>query len=273
MVRWEDDAIDAARAELDARFEPGEAARVRGLRALRSVHDPIARRDRGASTGAPAPGHHVDDHRRLGWGTTLDNGALLVESQRLLAEIAPDLQYRFDHVRVSDCGYLAHLTQVGTREGGAFESPFVYVAALDASGRPDRFDLWDVEQAEQALARFDEFRASTSPAVILAPNAAELISAFVLFDADDGRSARREAWARWAVIELEVAATVWLGADLCDGFDARDGARVRSLCADDLLYDDRRRTGVGRMAGLEIFEIDDFTAARGRFEELCAARI
>jgi ketosteroid isomerase-like protein len=84
-------------------------------------------------------------------------------------------------------------------------------------------------------------------------NAAGLCTALIFFDPDDARAVQREAWARWAAIEPDVAATIGLIADLCDAFDAHDPARWRALCADDLVYADHRRTGLGHLEGPDAF--------------------
>ena len=151
LVLFDADDEAAAFAELDRRYAAGEGDTA-GWRALRAVHGAIERRDWAASTAAFAPRFAVTDRRRLGWGPTLSNAEMFTESQRSLVELAPDVRYRFDHVRASPRGYLTQLAQIGTRDGGPFESPFVYVATLDASGRPQHFDLWDVDGADAAVA-------------------------------------------------------------------------------------------------------------------------
>jgi hypothetical protein len=54
---------------------------------------------------------------------------------------------------------------LGTREGGAFESQFLLVSELDASGWIRRLDFYDTHRLEAALARFDEINAITPRAV------------------------------------------------------------------------------------------------------------
>jgi len=146
------------------------------------VHDAIARRDWDAVTAALAPDFAADDHRPLRFGTLLNSAELFSRSQRALAELAPDFRYRFDHVRVSSGGYLTQLAQVGAREGGAFESPFLYVAALGASGRPNRFDFYDVDALDVACARFAELAATTATVAMQ--------RAWAVFDSGDFDAAR-----------------------------------------------------------------------------------
>jgi ketosteroid isomerase-like protein len=358
VVRWDDDAIDAAWAELDARFEAGEGAAHPYVAGYFASGAAIRSRDWDALAAVCAPKFRMRDHRLLGWGTMANDTATFVRVIQSAVELAPDARYRDDHVRICARGTLVGSALCGTREGGAFESPFLRVTEVDAQSRILSHDLYEMSDFARALARFEEIRAgdsrdphATTPNAasaamdrwaaaydvgfdtgdwepmralcapghvfddrrrlallsgdrelmiasarervamgarpqrrllgsagervavetilwsggpsdgpfeieyvgVIEADAAGLISAFVLFDADDGRAAQREAWARWAAIEPEVAATVSLVADLCDGFDARDGTRVRSLCADDLVYEDHRRTGVGRIDGAAAF--------------------
>ncbi len=247
---------------------------------------------------------------------------------------------------------------MGTREGGAFESPFVSVGAHDAAGRIVRWDLYDVDQLDQARARFEAIGAPTDPlATIAKSNAAfaalsrwqaafdegsatddwtamrslcaagmvfddrrrrALLSgdremmvasarerarsggrpvsrlvgtagdrvvvsrvlwsggppdgrweveylvvveidetgsftAMIFFDLDDARAAQREAWARWAAIDPAAAPWVAIIGTAIDGFDAQDGKRLRTLFANDVVVDDHRRTGFGRIEGADAY--------------------
>ena len=57
---------------------------------------------------------------------------------------------------MSDQRFLYITTWLGTREGGAFETPSVIVCELDATDRIRRFDQYDVDQLEEVKARFAE---------------------------------------------------------------------------------------------------------------------
>ena len=300
----------------------------------------------------------LHDHRLLGWGTTLGDAWTLVRAQQALVELAPDCDYRLDHLRISGRVHLTQITLVGTREGGAFESPFVSVGAHDAAGRLLRWDLYDVDQLDQARARFEAIGAPLDPlAAIARPNAtvamlerwqaafdagaasddwdamrelcatgmifedrkrlallsgdrelmvasarerarsggraefrlvgtagdrvavgrvlwsggppdgrfeieylslhevdeAGLFAAMIFFDLDDARAAQREAWARWAAIDPAAAPWVALVGAAIEGFDAQDGKRLRALFADDVVVDDHRRTGFGRIEGADAY--------------------
>ena len=70
-VRFDADDLDAAYAELDARFEAGEGARYGAATAAnRAMREAYTRRDWEALTAAFALTFSADDHRLLGWGTT-----------------------------------------------------------------------------------------------------------------------------------------------------------------------------------------------------------
>ncbi len=79
------------------------------------------------------------------------------------------------------------------------------------------------------------------------------IAAMIFFDLDDARAAQREAWARWAVIDPTVAArTAGLG-EVIDAWNAEDAERLRAVFAEDLVVEDHRRTGTGRIEGREAY--------------------
>jgi hypothetical protein len=158
-VRWDDDALEAAFAELDARFAAGEGAASGAFAAVERVYASIYRRDREALLAQLAPGFRVDDHRRLGWGRTLDSGEMLFRANETLLELAPDFRYRVDHFAVRGRAFLTQVAQVGTREGGPFESPFLYAGTVDERGLLTPFEIYDVEEIEAARARFDALAA------------------------------------------------------------------------------------------------------------------
>jgi tetratricopeptide (TPR) repeat protein len=153
QVRFDPDDLEAATAELDARYAAGEGGVL-----WRVNHDLFAaafRRDREACLAALAPGFFVVDHRRLGFGRTIDTPDAFFRSQEALVELAPDIRYRFDHFETRGSAYLCHTTQIGTRDGGAFERPLVYTGRADAQGRLTHFDAYDPDRVEEAQARFE----------------------------------------------------------------------------------------------------------------------
>ncbi len=153
-MRFEADDLDAAYAELDARYAEGEAA---GQRSFGASGRAVASRDWEALAAELAPELVATDHRRLGW-ETMHGPAAYIASLRALVELAPDSRLRIAHDRSSERARLTVATWLGTREGGDFELPRVVVAELDRAGRISRYDFYDPEQIDDARARFAELR-------------------------------------------------------------------------------------------------------------------
>ncbi len=364
-VRFDPDDLDAAHAELEARFEAGEGLRYSAaVTANRAIRDTGTQHDWEALTAALAPTFSADDHRLLGWGTTLADRATFVRSQQALAELAPDFRLRAEHLRISDRGFFVQGAQYGTREGGAFESPLLAVAEVDAAGLVLHYDLYDVDDYEQARARFDALGARATPVpstpFVPKPNTATasmertwaafdvgdldavralcatgfqwddrrplvgmsgdvelmiasarerlaigshlekrvvigtagnriaiarvlwaggppegrfeveylalhevdeagLCRALIFFDVDDEFTAKREARDRWLAIDPVAAAVVGAQARFIDAWNDCDRARVRATLADDLIVDDHRRTGMGRIDDVEVY-VDSIVA-------------
>jgi class 3 adenylate cyclase len=157
-VGFDLDDLDAAYAELDRRWEAGEAAAHQpAVRAHEKWLSAVADRDWVALEASVSPDFRIADHRRLGWGSTLSDPATFVQSQRALFELAPDYRHRLDHLRAAAGATLSQLTEWGTREGGPFENVFLCLGSeIDEQGRYRRGDLYDLDQVHQALARFAE---------------------------------------------------------------------------------------------------------------------
>ena len=101
MFTFDPDDVDAAYAELDARFEASladEPSAVPG--SMRDLLLAMKDRDWDEVRANCAPGFSIDDRRRLGLGGLWQGVDTLIESQRALAELSPDASYRVDHTRV-----------------------------------------------------------------------------------------------------------------------------------------------------------------------------
>jgi ketosteroid isomerase-like protein len=157
-VCFDTDALDAAYAELDARYAAGEAARfvavTSGGRAFAAA---VAARDWEALAALLAPELVVYDHRPLGW-ETLHGPAPLVKGWQAMVELAPDVRLRIDHATTSDRASLAALTISGTHEGGEFEDLRIIVHEYDGNGRICQHDIFGIDQLDAARARFEELR-------------------------------------------------------------------------------------------------------------------
>jgi hypothetical protein len=158
---FDPDDTDAAYAEIDARYEAGEAAVfAHGRDSGRGLLDPFHARDWGAVAASLAPGFVLVDHRPLGWGRLDDR--TYVESLKALVELSPDARLRCDHAWRCERGVLGVFLLSGTRDGGAFEEPRVVVAEHDSRGRQTRQDHYTLDQLERARARFEELGAGSA---------------------------------------------------------------------------------------------------------------
>jgi hypothetical protein len=195
--------LDAATAELDARYAAGEAAaHPRVLAATQAFRAAFAKRDWEAVAAQYAEGVVVHDHRLLGW-EPIHGTAAYVESLRTLVELAPDVRIQSDHIALNERGLLWVARWAGTREGGPFDSPWIVVSEHDASGRVLRFDTYDLDQLDAARARFE---ALLPDPLRIPPNAAA------------------RAFDRMA-----------------EAFRAWDPAALRTLVSEDFRFEDRRR--------------------------------
>ena len=215
FVRFDADALDAAYAELDARYERGEAAsyaRVWGMR--RRGERAIAARDWEALAAAFAPGFVSEDHRSVGvW--SLDSGADYLAGIRVLFDLAPDAVVRTYHVLgLDERRFLAVTGSTGTREGGAFELWAVTVESHGADGRIERLNLFGLDQLEQARARYAALAAEAPRIENLATRAGERgaaawrahdWAAFDLLLAPGHRSVDRRG-----IVQLELDREGWL---------------------------------------------------------------
>ena len=160
MVMLDPDDLDAAYAVLDERFTAGEGAGSVGWAEQRAWIENFAHRDWEALASRYPPDLKVHDHRALGWGEV--SGAAYIDLLRSLVELAPDVRLRLDHFVGRGRGALTLAEMIGTRDGGAFELARLVVRELDESGRPRRLDHYDLDQLDQARARFED--ASPRPA-------------------------------------------------------------------------------------------------------------
>ncbi len=206
LIRFDPDKLDAAYAELDRRYAAGEAAAFPHVaETMRAFREAFARRDWDALAARMSSDLVVDDHRLLGWETVRGADAY-VQTLHSLVDLAPDAQARLDHVEMSQLGLLWIGAWVGTRDGGAFETPWITVSEHDARGIVLRFDQYDLNQLAAARARFDELRPDP---LRIPPNAATR-----------ARDRSFEAW------------------------HAGDWDALRALAANDFCFEDRSKRGL-----------------------------
>jgi ketosteroid isomerase-like protein/tetratricopeptide (TPR) repeat protein len=158
-VRFDPDDLDAAYAELDRRWETDSD----WAGSLRALGDAITARDWGSIPALMAPSFVQHDHRRLSLLGTTRGAEAWANNLRTLVELAPDAVLRAGHARTTPRGWMLQSTWEGTREGGAFELPFVAVHEVDERGALVRADLYDLDQVDEAFARFEALSAERHP--------------------------------------------------------------------------------------------------------------
>ena len=361
VVAFDPDDLDAAYTDLDERYSSGEgAAHDLVPAASAALSDAMNRRDWDAVAAICHPTYRVNDHRLLGWGTTLEDAATLIRSQEALVELSSDARYCTDHLRTTDSASLGWVTRTGTREGGEFANSFINVVGWNREGKALSMDVYDCEQLDEAYARFDGLRSGAiarydeapvepnaacvamdgwhaafnagvdtgdwdfmrracAPAMVfedrrrmvllsgdcelMIASASErvatgarpeirllgtagdrvavwrmlwtggpvdgrfeieyisvtevdesgLITSILLLDNDDPRAAQREAWARWAAVDPVAAQWVDVISTVADSYNDHDTTALRAIYAEDIVVDDRRRTGFGRIAGPDAY--------------------
>ena len=160
IVLFEPADLDAAYAELDARFAAGEAAGcARAWAAPCAFAAAWNARDFDALRALATPVYVGQDHRRLLWGSMLSDPAVWIRSLQIMVEIAPDFRCRIDRVLcLAERGAFVEAVEMGTRDGGAFETRYFWVTEVDDAGRMPRFDLYDIDQIDQARAPSPSWR-------------------------------------------------------------------------------------------------------------------
>jgi ketosteroid isomerase-like protein len=157
VVVHDPEDLDAAYAELDARYEAVEGAAYAAHHTLnRAFTRAIATGDWAHVVALCAPTFVEYDHRSLAVGGTTRGGEAWVQNFSTLVDLPPDTVMLFDHLRSAAGGYLFHVTWRGSREGGVYEIPLAGVIEVDERGRFARADIYDPEQLDEALARFGE---------------------------------------------------------------------------------------------------------------------
>ncbi|NJN40833.1 MAG: hypothetical protein HC807_08545, partial [Gammaproteobacteria bacterium] len=163
--------------------------------------------------------------------------------------------------------------QMGTREGGAFENPFLYVGAWNHSGRILGGDIYDIDRFDEAYARFEELSVRPDPdslAVTTKPDgsstgrvkpvpgragraesdemrADEMTPQTARLDRTGLGGSRGQLPARGSghaaiakLTKASVAMDRW-ATTFAHGFDTGDWAPMRRICAPGMTFEDRRR--------------------------------
>jgi hypothetical protein len=152
--RWDPEDEDAAWADLDRRFDAGEGAAFAGF--FGRFANGVAERDWDAFTALCSPEIVEHDHRPLtSIGITRRRDAYVQKNLGVWTEIA-DAILRFVHVRGDEHAALVQISWEGGQDDARFEVPQICVGELDAQGRLARVDVYELDQLDAALARFEE---------------------------------------------------------------------------------------------------------------------
>ncbi|MCW2561660.1 MAG: putative ATPase, partial [Mycobacterium sp.] len=155
-VFFDPDDINSAIAELTARWiASGEVAHPDVIESVQQINEIVSRHDWDAIAKHFAGASYVN-HRQLaqaGTGTIAD----WLSSMRTIESLVPDFWVELAEVLTrSAIGIVGRMTLKGTStEGSAIEIPYVLLILFDG-GRVTRFEAFDEDQRDLAMARFDE---------------------------------------------------------------------------------------------------------------------
>ncbi len=207
-VRFDLEALDAAYAELDARYAAGEAAaHPDAQRAVQAFQRANAAGETETLVSLLVRDLILADHRVLGWGT-LRSRVEILAVMRSRFDLRPDTRLRVNHVVLSDRAVLTAFCWTGSEAEGAYETPLIEVGALGTDGRITRLDVYDLDQLDAARARFAEL--SSAPRRRVRPNAVTVLLA------------RLDA----AVAARDVGALPMLLSESCEEVDHTTGATL-----------------------------------------------
>jgi ketosteroid isomerase-like protein len=156
LILFDPDDRRAACAEAQARFASGEAAAIGGQAPIAALVAALGRHDWEALRGALARDAAICDRRALAIMGEVDREQW-IESLRTLADLAPDVDWELSRLLAwNGHGRVGVGRRFGTaRDGGPFEDVFVAVL-LTHGDLVQRYEFFDVADADRALARFEE---------------------------------------------------------------------------------------------------------------------
>jgi class 3 adenylate cyclase/ketosteroid isomerase-like protein len=155
-VVFDPDDLDAAYAELDARYAAGEGAPyARLLEHLTEFRRVAAALEPDAMRRLLPDDFTMRNHMRFattGEEFTRDRYAA---SMPVFRQMGVTLRLRLDHLRVCSRAAIADSMLIGSQDGGDFERPQIAVFRHDGE-RVHRLEIFDADELEQALARYAE---------------------------------------------------------------------------------------------------------------------
>jgi hypothetical protein len=155
-VSFDPDDLDGAMAELTERWiASGEGAHPGVIEVVQRINEIVSRHDWDATARHFAGVAYVN-HRQLGQSGT-STIADWLSSMRTIGSLVPDFWVELAEVLTrSAVGIVGRMALKGTsNDGGAIEIPYVLLILLDGD-RVTRFEAFDEDQRDLALARFDE---------------------------------------------------------------------------------------------------------------------
>jgi class 3 adenylate cyclase/tetratricopeptide (TPR) repeat protein/ketosteroid isomerase-like protein len=159
IVVFDPNDLDAAHAELDARYATGEAAPYARTWDKWAAHTrAIVERDWEQLASLFTSDLVIEDHRPIG-PLVVRSRDEYVASCRALLDLRPDARLRVKHVLALD--HRRALTVVGWEGSGAegtFAISAVVVTEYGADGLRRREDLYSLDQLDEARARFADLR-------------------------------------------------------------------------------------------------------------------
>jgi hypothetical protein len=168
-VGFDLDDLDAAYAELDARYAAGEGAPYAALYAallanLRSLLETGSTLDRDALASLLSDDFKLVSHRRFAsTGTVLSREDFFAALRAGMGDVDVRSRVRVDHVlRLSATAGVSVLALYGTVGGGDFEIPIVNVFTHDGS-RLHTIETFDLDQLDAALVRYEELNDTGFP--------------------------------------------------------------------------------------------------------------
>jgi len=155
VILFDLDDRRAAFAEAQARFQTGEAAAIGGQAPIAALSEAFSRRDWDALREGLVPELVYQDHRILGLGTLARDP--WIESLRALVDLAADVEVEMPQILAwNRHGRVAVERSFGTNlAGGPFENVSIAVVLSDGDRIQCR-EVFDLEDAERAMARFEE---------------------------------------------------------------------------------------------------------------------
>ena len=232
IVSYDAGDVDAAYAELDARFDASEEVlNSHAWRSLRAFTALVARRDWDAVTALCTDAFEEFDHRSVATLGTTRGGDAWARNFSTLVALSPDMVYRVHHFVDRHTAYYSHGSWVGTREGGAYELVVNAVLDLDEHGRIRRADIYDGEEGDEALAWLERVVAASARQPSTQVLAQVLAQVLTQVGKRLGTVAPNAAYAAFA----RMVAAYRTGAE------TGNWAEMRAACAPDFAFADRRR--------------------------------